>query len=249
MEVAAGFLAATSANSRQCRRTVFLSLSMATEPARTAQGMMLFIPENGTNIIQAGHRIPGTMIQPPVMPQYVGQQNETPSSFCEALEKFIKVETRTLGAIQILIGLIHIGLGIISIIFFMNSGILQGIFFIASGSLSVSADKSFNNSLMKCSLCMNITSAVMAASTTILYLVVLSLFYADKSDPLNSVGFCISLLLLLFSILEFVITVLVVHFGCRTVCCNSDPEMVALPCIVDEDGMTLREANPTAPAY
>ncbi|XP_066467403.1 membrane-spanning 4-domains subfamily A member 8-like [Tiliqua scincoides] len=246
---------------------------MATDPARTANGIMLFIPANGTNIIHPGQRIPGTMIQPPGMAQYVGQEfgsssNRLKRSRCvTAFEKFLKVETKTLGAIQILIGLIHIGLGgasipLVSQNYFPMTAVggypfWGGLFFIASGSLSVSAAKHFNNGLMKCSLGMNITSAVIASIGIIQYLILLGLhsrfyvhayFYDGQSNKLVSAGLAIGVLLLLFSVLEFSITALAAHFGCQATCCNTDTGMVVLPCTVAEDGVTLLEANPTVPA-
>lgn len=79
------------------------NLAMATDPVTSANGIMLFIPAHGMNIIQAGQRIPGTLIQPPGMAQYVCQQFGSPSNqpkrrHCvTVLEKFLKVETKTLG--------------------------------------------------------------------------------------------------------------------------------------------------------
>ncbi|KAJ6633797.1 hypothetical protein lerEdw1_014294, partial [Lerista edwardsae] len=94
---------------------------MATGPVRMAPGTVVFIPPNGTNTIQEGQGFPCTVLQPPTMLQYVGQQLGSPgleplqTPPVGLLEKLRKLETKTLGAIQIMMGLIHVGLGGVSI--------------------------------------------------------------------------------------------------------------------------------------
>lgn len=71
---------------------------MATGPMRMAPGTVVFITPNGTNTIQEGQGVPCTVLQPPRMLQYVGQQLEpvqTPPM--GLLEKLRKHETKTLG--------------------------------------------------------------------------------------------------------------------------------------------------------
>nr|XP_060612604.1 membrane-spanning 4-domains subfamily A member 15-like [Anolis sagrei ordinatus] len=80
-----------------------------------ASGTVVFLAPNGAN--QDGQGIPGAAVtQPPGMIQYVGQQFGSLRRPLQQnlqvgpMEKFLNV-AKTLGAIQIIIGLIHIGLG------------------------------------------------------------------------------------------------------------------------------------------
>ncbi|XP_061468732.1 membrane-spanning 4-domains subfamily A member 15-like [Rhineura floridana] len=205
-----------------------------------ANGTVMFISPTSGNVIQAGQGIPGTVIQPAGTVQYVqfvgqpvGSPNNQPQQNPQAglMEKLRKVETKTLGAIQIMIGLIHIGFGVVSIFMFDlcytslaafgGYPFWGGLFFIVSGSLSVSAEKHLTSNLVKCSVGMNITSAVMAAVGTCLYIceLIINRSWIRCFEP---VGTAIACLLLLFSLLEFCITVSTAHFGCQATCYSSD---------------------------
>ncbi|XP_042315070.1 membrane-spanning 4-domains subfamily A member 8-like [Sceloporus undulatus] len=233
-----------------------------------ANGTVVFLAPNGAN--QAGQRLPGaTIIQPPGTVQYVqygGQPVGNPSNpQVGPLEKFLKVETKTLGAIQIFIGLIHIGLGAISAAiwgrFYLSIATIGGyvfwgaLFFIISGSLSVSAEKHLTPGLVNASVGMNITSAIMALTGTILLLVdvILNCFYSCPYDYdcywERSIGTGISVLLLLFSLLEFCITVSTAHFGCQaTSCCRSAQQpVVFVPYTVSENVVAPSEEYPSPP--
>ncbi|ETE58028.1 Membrane-spanning 4-domains subfamily A member 8A, partial [Ophiophagus hannah] len=147
-------------------------------------------------------------------------------------------------AIQIMIGLIHIGFGAISLCLFSPyyltlSGVggypfWGGIFFISSGSVCVSAAIRPNRALVKSSVGLNITSAIMALTGITLYLCELifsnniwgyyTQYYTDNlidaAERLQSVGSGLSSVLLLFSLLEFCIAVSLAHFGCQATCCS-----------------------------
>ncbi|XP_062974458.1 uncharacterized protein LOC134393360 [Elgaria multicarinata webbii] len=246
-----------------------------------ASGTVVFIPPYGGNIIQTGPGAPGTFVQPPGMVQYVqylqsggqqlGDSSNPPQQNRQAgpLEKLLKVETKTLGAVQIIIGLIHIGFGAVSIAIigpyyfipvaaYGGYPFWGGIFFIASGSLSVSAEKHLTSALVKCSVGMNITSAAMASVGIILYIAELALnrhsyrYYGNEYsyDGLKSVGTGLSVLLLLFTLLEFCITVSAAHFGCQAACCKGDqPTMIFVPYPASGVNTTSTEDNPPPPAY
>ncbi|XP_061468731.1 membrane-spanning 4-domains subfamily A member 15-like [Rhineura floridana] len=246
---------------------------------RMANGTVVVIPQIGANVIQTGGGITGTVIQPAGTVQYIqyvgqpaGSPNNQPQQNRQAglMEKLLKVETKTLGAIQIIIALIHIGFGSVSAVI-AGLGYLSiatiggypfwgGIFFIVSGSLSVSAEKHLTPGLVRCSVGMNITSAVMAGVGIILYLIQLSLnpSYRYNYDPdygygygywATPVGTGLSVLLLLFSMLEFCIAVSTAHFGCQAACCTNDPPMVYIPYTVSgvEAAPTERNLPPPPP--
>ncbi|CAO2584737.1 Membrane-spanning 4-domains subfamily A member 18 [Lemmus lemmus] len=82
-------------------------------------------------------------------------------------KKFINKEVRTLGAIQILIGLFHIASAANSQLYWTTtvlglSGYLVwgGLSFIISGSLSVCAEKSANSCMVNASIGMNVVSSI-----------------------------------------------------------------------------------------
>ncbi|XP_042302176.1 membrane-spanning 4-domains subfamily A member 8-like isoform X2 [Sceloporus undulatus] len=196
-----------------------------------ATGTVVYVPFNGPNVYQVGQGFPSTtVIQPPGMVQYVpcGEpQLASPSnppeqtSQVRPLQKFLKVEAKTLG-------------------------------FIASGSVTVSAEKRLTQGLVKCSVGMNITSAVMSLIGIILYIITLATYslyhYSDYSYQYTSAGTGLCVLLLLFSLLEFCITVATAHFGCQATCCSTNPESVVyVPYTVSGGAMTLPESSATAP--
>ncbi|XP_062973050.1 uncharacterized protein LOC134392559 isoform X2 [Elgaria multicarinata webbii] len=192
---------------------------MAADPLRMANTTVEF-PPNCANIIQAGLGFPNTNAQ---YVQHEGQQhgnsNNTPeqSPYVRALGKCIKIETKTLG-------------------------------YIASGSLSVSTENHLNTNLVNWSVGMNITSAAMASVGILAYILELALypslthsFGETSSKALESVGTGLSILLLLFSSLEFCITVLIAHFGTQA--------LADVPHNATEHNINPTGGNPAHPIY
>ncbi|XP_062974456.1 membrane-spanning 4-domains subfamily A member 8-like [Elgaria multicarinata webbii] len=68
---------------------------------------------------------------------------------------------------------------------------------------------------VNCSVAMNIISAIIALIGIALYISELNLV-----KYLSAIG--VSVLLLLFSLLEFCITVSTAHFGCQVACCKRE---------------------------
>nr|XP_060612848.1 membrane-spanning 4-domains subfamily A member 8-like [Anolis sagrei ordinatus] len=248
------------------------------------------LPPNITNAPQAGQEAPGSIfIQPPGTVQYISfegyqlgnpgnpvQQQGNPSQQQRnPLEKLLKVETKTLGAIQIMIGLMHIGLGCIAISILMSgfhyipfgatSGypFWGGLFFISSGSLAVSSEKYLNGSLVRCSVGMNIMSAVIALTGIMLYIAELVVtttysyyynpydshpsyyyYYFSRAGPVT-----VEVLFLLFSLLEFCINVSTAHFGCQAACSTSEPVTVLVPYAANFPRVAPSESNPMPPNY
>uniref|UniRef100_M3YSQ6 Membrane spanning 4-domains A8 n=1 Tax=Mustela putorius furo TaxID=9669 RepID=M3YSQ6_MUSPF len=157
------------------------------------------------------------------------------------------MEAKTLGAAQILIGLIHIGLGSVmatvisggytAVSLFGGFPFWGGIWhFIVSGSLSVSAENLPQSScLLKGSLGLNIISAVCSVVGIILCITDLGLIPSySVSYPHNynwgvSPGVAISSVMLIFCLLEFCITCVSSHFGCQLVCSQQNYVGVVLP--------------------
>ncbi|XP_067318344.1 uncharacterized protein [Anolis sagrei] len=234
-------------------------------------GRVVFLPPNGDNKIQESQGMPATLIQPQGTVQYVHYKGQQPWSPNTSLQKLLKVETKTLGAIQVIIGIMHIGFGAVPIHLFSSTyqplsaaggyHIWGGLLFIVSGSLSVAVEKRLNPCLVKCNVGMNIVSAIVALVGIVLcihelhfnqhtYETTKRYFYDD--DPINqwSVGAGLCGLFLLFTLLELFIAVFTVYFRCQAVCYNSnDTDTVALPCTIIGNEMNPNEGNPNPPTY
>ncbi|XP_028593481.2 membrane-spanning 4-domains subfamily A member 8-like [Podarcis muralis] len=222
-----------------------------------ANRTVVLIPQTNASVIQAGQGILGTVTLPPGTVQYIqyaGQQVGIPNNQPQTgwMDKLVKVEAKTLGAIQILIGLIHIGFGSVSAVlctWLLTLATLGGypfwggLFFIISGTMSVLAEKYATPCQVRSSVGMNITSAVMALVGIILYLVELSVgpvgYHPHDYETgqiyywAKAVSTGLAVILLLFSFLEFFIAVSLAHFGCQLTCCSNDPAMVYIPYTVD----------------
>uniref|UniRef100_A0A8D0B3K7 Uncharacterized protein n=1 Tax=Salvator merianae TaxID=96440 RepID=A0A8D0B3K7_SALMN len=236
---------------------------MAAVPGRLPNGFVVYVPPNGASVTQPGQVMPGTVL-PFVLP-CGGQQLGSPSDPVQSnprqkeLEQFLKTETKTLAAIQIIIGLMHIGFGSIS--FFLDSMNYRafaviggypfwgGVLFIASGSVTVSSQKNTNTNLEKCSLGFNTASAVAAFIGIILYLTELSLSSpVSRNSEIQSRGAAatgLGILLLMFTLLEFGITALLAHFGCQTFCCTNDIRIVYVP-YTNNGEVTQNESVPSS---
>ncbi|KAM3853642.1 membrane-spanning 4-domains subfamily A member 15-like [Vipera latastei] len=244
---------------------------MATFPASMASGTVVVIPSNGANVIQTAPGFPTVALQASgaiPYPQYGAQQlgisTNAPHQVLQKgpVERFLSAEPKVLGAVQIMIGLIHIGFGAVSLClvpfqrYYLNlSGIggypfWGGIFFITSGSLCVAAANRPNRGLVKSSVGLNITSAIMALVGIMLYMCDLIISSASlyNTTSIIGVGYGLSIVLLLFSLLEFCIAVSLAHFGCQATCCgNEQPTTHFLPYQVIGDGAVTVEPNPSPP--
>ncbi|XP_015676670.1 membrane-spanning 4-domains subfamily A member 15 [Protobothrops mucrosquamatus] len=242
---------------------------------------IVVIPSNGANIIQMAPGLPSVALQASgstPYPQYVAQQlgisTSAPQQVSQKgpMERFLSAEAKVLGAIQIMIGLIHIGFGAVAIcltlypFYYLFLSVIGcypfwgGIFFISSGSLCVAAVNRPNRGLVKSSVGLNITSAIMAVVGIILYLCELIFnspnfrhIYINNTEDLDittieNVSYGFSSLLLLFSLLEFCIAVSLAHFGCQATCCSdAQPTMLFVPYQVIGDGAGTTELNPSPP--
>nr|XP_060627256.1 uncharacterized protein LOC132772285 isoform X2 [Anolis sagrei ordinatus] len=229
-------------------------------------GRVVFLPPNGDNKIQESQGMPATLIQPQGTVQYVHYKGQQPWSPNTSLQKLLKMETKTLGAIQVIIGIMHIGFGAVPIHLFSSTyqplsaaggyHIWGGLLFIVSGSLSVAVEKRLNPCLVKCNVGMNIVSAIVALVGIVLCIHELhsnqhtyetnKRYYFYDDDPINqwSVGAGLCGLFLLFTLLELFIAVFTVYFGCQAVCYNSnDTDTVALPCTIIGNEMNPNEGN------
>lgn len=150
-----------------------------------------------------------------------------------AAEKFME-DAETLGGIQIIIGCMHIGFGTIlglmndvsrhiggfaSTTFIGGYPFWGGVFFIISGSLSVSATKEFCPALIRSVLVMNIVSSfssLVGVSLLLLDMIINGEFDQESWAVVSGIG--ISAMLLIFSLLEFCIACTTVYFARKRIC-------------------------------
>ncbi|XP_049335554.1 membrane-spanning 4-domains subfamily A member 15 isoform X3 [Astyanax mexicanus] len=201
---------------------------------------------------------------PNTAPEYTGDtgvilNRETAAP--EQFVKFLKVHPKAMGTVQIMIGIIHLLFAIVLSVS-ASRAIASGVVFwgpviyISAGSLSVSAEKKLNSCLVKASLIMNVFSAITAAVAILL----LSLDFLVQTGydpcyyPYNNYEACqaylqflsrtqgISGVLLVFSLLQFIISICVSAFGCKATCCN-DP-MVSVVTVAPTPAACCSLTNP-----
>lgn len=174
-----------------------------------------------------------------IIPQHPSSASSAPP---RPLRKFFQGEPLALGITQILTGIVQVAFGTILILadnhylFAIQVGtpLWTGMLYIISGSLCVEASKNPKISLMKGMLAMNILSAIMAGVGIILSSLSL-VFHAYRSCswtehytsrapacqvPLDTV-FGVAMILLIFTILEFCVSISSATFGCKTLCRDS----------------------------
>ncbi|XP_052028977.1 membrane-spanning 4-domains subfamily A member 12-like [Apodemus sylvaticus] len=168
-----------------------------------------------------------------------------------------------LGGVQITIGLMHIGFGIVlgllstsytmkwaftSTAFIGGYPFWGGVSFIASGALSVSAFKEFSHCLVKSTLIINIFSAIFAFVGVILFLCDLNIngyYYQDYWMVLSGRG--IAGVLAIFSLLEFGIAWAMAYFAYETLFHGIRSALVA-PAVYAANHL-MQEPSPASPIY
>ncbi|KAL1788656.1 membrane-spanning 4-domains subfamily A member 18 [Sigmodon hispidus] len=162
-------------------------------------------------------------------------------------KKFINEEVRTLGGIQILIGLFHIitafnpqlyiNITVLGITGYLLWG---GLSFIISGSLSVWAEKAANSCMVNASIGMNVVSSIFSLIGIIIVILDLCISTSGNSLLVNCLN-AVSGGLLPFIFLEFIITCVVSHFGCQAVCWTHFENMTVMSTMFN--GNTVNTTN------
>ncbi|CAO2584741.1 Membrane-spanning 4-domains subfamily A member 8 [Lemmus lemmus] len=237
-------------------------MNPTTSPGPTANSVYVVPPYNGYPVVT------GTVSQ---VPLYPGNQTQIhiihgnpPGSV--PVQKVLK-NGKVLGAIQILLGLVHIGLG--SIMFTILFGYIPvslyggfpfwgGIWFIISGSFSVAAEKHPNSScLMNASVGLNIFSAICSVVGVTLFITDICLSgtlvkhsdYHYYNSLVSNIGMGISGLLLIFCLLEFCISSVSSHFGCQVTCCQPNNMGVIIPNVYTTNPVVIPEPPNPIPSY
>ncbi|XP_060724983.1 membrane-spanning 4-domains subfamily A member 4A-like [Tachysurus vachellii] len=173
-----------------------------------------------------------------VIPSSTAEQNSTQT--ISPLRKFLKGEPKALGTVQIMIGLLTLLFGIVSATFPESVIIFSGVVFwspvfhIISGSLAVSASNKLNSCVVKATLILNIFSTL-SAGITIIFLFLDLIFgsyrYSHYEDSYSynyyaseSMGQGITGVLLVFTLLQFCISIALSAFACKATC-TSEPTL------------------------
>ncbi|XP_067397576.1 membrane-spanning 4-domains subfamily A member 15-like isoform X2 [Emydura macquarii macquarii] len=221
-------------------------------PGSTANGVFVIMPPNSAGVSQTPHMVqcgpqqfgvmnlgnqPLGAMYPRIPADQVTQLRKE-----EMMKLFLKGQPKTLGAIQILTGLMHFGFGIVLIFFigrhYASPSVISGypfwggLSFIISGSLSVAAENRRNSCLVRGSLGMNITSAIFSAIGIILFLTELiinqSHYINEKYGWLGAANGTVAMLFFI-TILEFCITVSTSHFACQAIWYTPNTAMLFTP--------------------
>lgn len=236
-------------------------MNPTTSPGPTANSVYVVPPYNSYPVMT------GTVSQ---VPLYPGNQTQIhiihgnpPGAV--PVQKVLK-DGKVLGAIQILIGLVHIGLGSIMLTnlfgYYLPVSLYGGfpfwggIWFIISGSLSVAAEKHPNSPcLMNASVGLNIFSAISSVVGIMLFITDMCLT-GTLSNPSNyhyygssNTGMAISGVLLIFCLLELCIASVSSHFGCQVTCCRHNNVDVVIPNVYTTNPVVIPEPPNPIPSY
>ncbi|XP_053354834.1 membrane-spanning 4-domains subfamily A member 4A-like [Clarias gariepinus] len=149
------------------------------------------------------------------------------------LTAFMKAETKTLGTVQIMIGICTFLLGIVLSTDYLSPLVLSGItlwgsfLFLSSGALSVAAANNSNSCVVKAALGLNVASAVVAGLALILLVADMIYVYSDTRNlvrvslmthKVQSLLYGINGVLFIFSLLELIISICPSVFACKDTC-------------------------------
>uniref|UniRef100_A0AAY4E1P6 Membrane-spanning 4-domains subfamily A member 4A-like n=1 Tax=Denticeps clupeoides TaxID=299321 RepID=A0AAY4E1P6_9TELE len=155
------------------------------------------------------------------------------------LQKFLQGEPKALGTVQIMIGVTVFLFGIvmlfnmIAVIKFSGIMFWAALIYISAGSIAVAADKNPNQCLVKASLAFNVISAIVAAIAVVLHSIDMIIitsemhyrYYRENSNSYVSNMSGITGVMIVFSLLEFIISICLSVFACGATCCSTDSQV------------------------
>nr|AAK37415.1 MS4A8B protein [Mus musculus]AAK92698.1 MS4a8B protein [Mus musculus] len=246
-----------------------VSMNTVTSPGPMANSVYVVAPPNSYPVV------PGTVPQMPIYPSNQPQVHVisghlpglVPAMTEPPAQRVLK-KGQVLGAIQILIGLVHIGLGSIMITnlfshytpvsLYGGFPFWGGIWFIISGSLSVAAETQPNSPcLLNGSVGLNIFSAICSAVGIMLFITDISIssgyiypsYYPYQENLGVRTGVAISSVLLIFCLLELSIASVSSHFGCQVACCHYNNPGVVIPNVYAANPVVIPEPPNPIPSY
>ncbi|XP_077065573.1 membrane-spanning 4-domains subfamily A member 8-like [Siphateles boraxobius] len=192
---------------------------------------------------------------------YVPQTASDP----QVLQAFLKGQPKALGTVQIMIGLLILLLGIVLVIAFREPRSLfafsgfpfwGSLFYIIAGSLCIAAENalhgkgSSSSCLVKGALGMNILSALTAGISLIFHSLDLTIPYCYEHQPSYECRFSETLfngiigVSLVFTVLEFIISICLSAFACKADTCCCSPQVLHVHQVVMPQSYAFRP-NPS----
>ncbi|KAG9277435.1 membrane-spanning 4-domains subfamily A member 4D-like [Astyanax mexicanus] len=172
---------------------------------------------------------------PNTAPEYTGDtgvilNRETAAP--EQFVKFLKVHPKAMGTVQIMIGIIHLLFAIVlsvSASRAIDSGVVfwGPVIYFLSGSYTIIAENRLNSRLMEISLKLNGISAVTGGVAFAMLMHVTVLIgrgeYGYDKSLFTSQTAGITGVLAILSLLQAIINICILSFGCKTTCCSKPP--------------------------
>ncbi|XP_060774616.1 membrane-spanning 4-domains subfamily A member 4A-like [Neoarius graeffei] len=189
--------------------------------------------------VGSGYTIVTQVLPSSTAPTTAGQN---PCQTISPLQKFLKGEPKALGTVQIMVGVLTILFGIVLAIFPSSISVFSGVVFwgslfhISAGSLAVAANNKLNCCVVKATMVVNILSTIVAGIAIIILsidLVIAPIFgycYDGHGYGCRNWRFGTSQIhgitgvLLLFSLLQFAVSIAVSAFTCKAIC-SSEPTL------------------------
>uniref|UniRef100_A0A8C4RGJ7 Membrane-spanning 4-domains subfamily A member 15-like n=1 Tax=Erpetoichthys calabaricus TaxID=27687 RepID=A0A8C4RGJ7_ERPCA len=203
----------------------------------------------------------GMLVITQVVPQNDGQAANTTTTvpvqvamgtnFCpvpQKLQRFLEGEPKALGVVQIMIGVINIGFGIV-LAFSGSLAVISGIpfwasiMYIISGSLSICAADKMQLCKIKGALATNIISTIFSGIGIIMYSMDLGIQICFNKCYYNysyEVAQGIKGVLLIFTILEFCVSLCTSVYCCKATCGNPDQPLIIIQQNVDPSGIPVQ---------
>ncbi|KAI7813351.1 putative membrane-spanning 4-domains subfamily A member 4A-like, partial [Triplophysa rosa] len=182
-------------------------------------------------VVSTDHATVVIQINPQVVQDSAEGQEETGPYQNAVLKNFLKVQPKSLGTVQILTGIMIFLFGIVlsidarydEIIIRIGITYWGSLIYISAGSLSVAAENKLHSCVVKASLGMNVFSAITAGIAIILISIQLSFRYLYCSYHYGDETYCLKIegtigILLVFSILQFIVSVCISAFACKATC-------------------------------
>ncbi|XP_006762585.1 PREDICTED: membrane-spanning 4-domains subfamily A member 8-like [Myotis davidii] len=240
-------------------------MNLMTSAGSTANSVIAMAPHHGYPVN------PGSMSQVPQYPLNQPQVHQIPGNphgleppvSMQPAQRSLK-EGKVLGAIQILIGLIHFGLGsvigmvlwyYIAVSFYGGYPFWGGILFIISGSLSVASEQLPRSScLLKGSMGMSIVSAIFSMVGIMLLITDMAInplcvFRSSFDCRKMASGVASSAVLFVFSLLEFCIACTSAHFDCKLLTSLDNNRTVVFQTVYVTNPVANPEPVNTPPSY